>query len=179
MSAPVVVLVAHIALLSLISFGGVPGVLPDLRDFVVITHGWISNQDFANCFAIVQALPGPNMILLMGFVGWKVGGLPRRDPRRVCVIRAVLRARLCRLRLVGAFSRSGLAAAYPPRSGAGNSRSCHRGRLCNGPQQQRLGARRGDARRGGRSGGVSAAEPVLVDRRRRRTRRLWPCLTMT
>ena len=76
MSAPVVVLVAHIALLSLISFGGVPGVLPDLRNFVVITHGWISNQDFANCFAIVQALPGPNMILLMGFVGWKVGGLP-------------------------------------------------------------------------------------------------------
>jgi len=71
-----VVLVAHISLLSLISFGGVPGVLPDLRNFVVVAHGWMNDQDFANCFAIVQALPGPNMILLMGFVGWKVGGLP-------------------------------------------------------------------------------------------------------
>ena len=76
MSAPVVILVAHIALLSLISFGGTPGVLPDLRNFVVVAHGWISDQDFANCFAIVQALPGPNMVLLMGFVAWKIGGLP-------------------------------------------------------------------------------------------------------
>jgi chromate transporter len=24
----------------------------------------------------VQALPGPNMILMMSFIGWKVGGLP-------------------------------------------------------------------------------------------------------
>lgn len=76
MNGPAVVLVAHIALLSLISFGGTPGVLPDLRNFVVTTHGWMSNQDFANCFAIVQAIPGPNMILLMGFVGWKIGGVP-------------------------------------------------------------------------------------------------------
>lgn len=76
MSAPAVILIAHIALLSLISFGGVPGVLPDLRNFVVASHGWMTDRDFANCFAIVQAIPGPNMILLMGFVGWKVGGLP-------------------------------------------------------------------------------------------------------
>jgi len=76
MTAAAVILVAHIALLSLISFGGVPGVLPNLRNFVVIAHRWMTDQDFANCFAIVQALPGPNMILLMGFVGWKVGGLP-------------------------------------------------------------------------------------------------------
>jgi chromate transporter len=76
MSAPAAVLIAHIALLSLISFGGVPGVLPDLQHFVVAAHGWMSDQEFANCFAIVQALPGPNMILLMGFVGWKIGGVP-------------------------------------------------------------------------------------------------------
>ncbi len=69
-------LVAHIALLALISFGGVPGVLPDLRNFVVTTHGWLTDQEFADCFAIVQAIPGPNMILMMSFIGWKVGGLP-------------------------------------------------------------------------------------------------------
>jgi chromate transporter len=69
-------LVAHIALLAIISFGGVPGVLPDLRDFVVTANGWLTDREFANCFAIVQAIPGPNMILMMSFIGWKVGGLP-------------------------------------------------------------------------------------------------------
>ena len=73
---PSAALVSHIALLAIISFGGVPGVLPDLRDFVVTANGWLSDRDFANCFAIVQAIPGPNMILLMSFIGWKVGGLP-------------------------------------------------------------------------------------------------------
>lgn len=76
MSGAPVALVAHIALLSAISFGGVPGVLPDLREYVVQANGWISDRDFANCFAIVQAVPGPNMILLMSLIGWKIGGLP-------------------------------------------------------------------------------------------------------
>src|SRR5437667_2022805 len=71
-----VALIAHLALLSLISFGGFPSVLPDLRDFVVTTHGWISDREFANSFAVVQAIPGPNMILMTSFIGWKIGGLP-------------------------------------------------------------------------------------------------------
>jgi chromate transporter len=69
-------LIAQIAFLSLISFGGVPGVLPALHDYVVQTNGWLSDRDFANCFAVVQAIPGPNMILMMSFIGWQVGGLP-------------------------------------------------------------------------------------------------------
>ena len=75
MSAPAA-LVAHLVVLSVISFGGIPTVLPDLRDYLVTAHGWISDQDFANYFAIVQAVPGPNMILMMSFIGWKIGGLP-------------------------------------------------------------------------------------------------------
>ena len=63
--------------LSPISFGGVPGVLSDLHDFVV-TDGWLCDQDFANYFAVVQAFPGPNMIMMMSFIGWKVGGMLRR-----------------------------------------------------------------------------------------------------
>lgn len=73
---PSVSLVTHIALLAIISFGGVPGVLPDLREFVVTSNGWLTDRDFANCFAVVQAIPGPNMILMMSFIGWRVGGLP-------------------------------------------------------------------------------------------------------
>ncbi len=69
-----VALTAHLALLSSISFGGFPTVLPDVHAFVVVAHGWMTDREFANFFAMAQAIPGPNMILMMGFVGWKVGG---------------------------------------------------------------------------------------------------------
>lgn len=70
-----VALTAHLALLSSISFGGLPTILPDVRNFVVATHEWLTDQEFANCFAMAQAVPGPNMILMMSFIGWKVGGI--------------------------------------------------------------------------------------------------------
>ncbi len=71
-----VALIAHLALLSSISFGGFPTVLPDVRNFVVVTHGWMTDEEFGNFFAMAQAVPGPNMILMMSFVGWKVWGFP-------------------------------------------------------------------------------------------------------
>src|SRR6516225_7930920 len=66
------VLAAHLALLSSISFGGFPTVLPDVRNLVTV-NGWATDQEFANFFAISQVVPGPNMILMMSFVGLKVG----------------------------------------------------------------------------------------------------------
>jgi chromate transport protein ChrA len=69
-------LTAHLALLSSISFGGFPTVLPDVRDFVVATHGWVTDQEFTNFFALAQSIPGPNMILMMSFIGWHVWGFP-------------------------------------------------------------------------------------------------------
>jgi chromate transporter len=75
MNNPSAQLTAHLAVLSAISFGGFPTVLPDVRTFVVATHGWMTDQDFSNYFALAQAVPGPNMILMMGFVGWKVWGV--------------------------------------------------------------------------------------------------------
>jgi chromate transporter len=36
----------------------------------------VTDQEFANFFAIAQSIPGPNMILMMSFVGWKVWGFP-------------------------------------------------------------------------------------------------------
>jgi len=74
-SAPLA-LTMHLALVSSISFGGFPTVLPDVRNFVVGTHGWMTDQDFANIFAMAQSIAGPNMILMMSFVGWKVWGFP-------------------------------------------------------------------------------------------------------
>ena len=49
--------------------------LPDVRAFVVTMHGWVMDQDFTNIFAMAHAIPGPNMILIMGLIGWKVWGL--------------------------------------------------------------------------------------------------------
>ena len=74
-SAPVA-LTAQLILLSSISFGGFPTVLPDVHNFVVAGHGWMTDQEFANFFAMAQAIPGPNMILMMSFIGWKVWGIP-------------------------------------------------------------------------------------------------------
>jgi chromate transporter len=71
-----VALSVHLALVSLISFGGFPTVLPDVHNFVVASHGWATDQDFANFFAMAQMIPGPNLILMMSFVGWKVAGFP-------------------------------------------------------------------------------------------------------
>jgi chromate transporter len=74
-SAPLA-LTVHLALLSSISFGGFPTVLPDIRNFVVVTHGWMTDHEFTSLFAMAQSIPGPNMILMMSFVGWKVWGFP-------------------------------------------------------------------------------------------------------
>jgi chromate transporter len=74
-SAPLA-LTVHLAWVSSISFGGFPTVLPDVRNFVVGTNRWMTNQEFANLFAMAQSIPGPNMILMMSFVGWKVWGFP-------------------------------------------------------------------------------------------------------
>src|SRR6267142_3237898 len=68
-------LAAHLAVLSMISFGGIPTVLPDIHNLVVVTKGWVTDQEFADFFAIAQAMPGLPMILMMSLIGWKVGGL--------------------------------------------------------------------------------------------------------
>ncbi len=69
------VLAAHLAVLSSISFGGFPTVLPDVHNFVA-ANGWVTDREFANLFAVSQVVPGPNMILMMSFIGLKVGGVP-------------------------------------------------------------------------------------------------------
>ena len=52
-------------------------VLPDVRTFVVSAHGWRDGSGIPLRFlALSQAIPGPNMILMMSFVGWKVWGIP-------------------------------------------------------------------------------------------------------
>jgi len=81
-SAPVA-LAMHLALLSCISFGGFPSVLPDLRNFVVAGNGWVTDQEFTNFFALAQAVPGPNMILLMSSSAGRWGEFLARSRARL------------------------------------------------------------------------------------------------
>jgi chromate transporter len=60
--------------LSLVSFGGGNTVVPAMhRDAVTVEH-WLSDRQFADLFALAQAAPGPN-ILVVSLIGWKVAGL--------------------------------------------------------------------------------------------------------
>lgn len=88
--------------------------LSHCRNFVVGAHGWMTDRDFTNIFAMAQAIPGPNMILMMGLVGWKVFGLPGRSR-----VRRLPSCRLARCITglsacgTGSASRAGSAACGP------------------------------------------------------------------
>lgn len=62
------------SLLSLFAIGGVITVLPEMHRSVVEVHGWMTGAEFAQLFALAQASPGPN-ILVVSLIGWKVAGL--------------------------------------------------------------------------------------------------------
>jgi len=65
----------YFSLLSLISVGGLPAVLPELQRYVIEVKGWLTPDQFLQLYAIGQAAPGPNM-LIVSLIGWKVAGLP-------------------------------------------------------------------------------------------------------
>jgi len=62
-------------LLSLMAFGGMPSVMPEMQRLVVEVNGWASAEEFIQLFAVGQAAPGPN-VLIVSLIGWKVAGLP-------------------------------------------------------------------------------------------------------
>jgi chromate transporter len=61
--------------LSLLAFGGTNSVLPEMQRQVVQVHPWLTAQQFAALFALAQAAPGPNM-LVVTLIGWRVAALP-------------------------------------------------------------------------------------------------------
>jgi len=67
-------LAAQFFLLSLLSIGGANAILPEIHLRVVETKRWMTDADFAQLFALSQAAPGPN-VLIVSLVGWKVAGV--------------------------------------------------------------------------------------------------------
>jgi chromate transporter len=65
----------YFAILSIVSVGGMPSVMPEMQRIVVDVQHWMSAAEFTQLFAIAQAAPGPN-VLVTALVGWKVAGIP-------------------------------------------------------------------------------------------------------
>ena len=73
--SPLVTIALRFTVLSLVAVGGVSSVLPEIHRVVVDVHHWMTDVQFTQMFAIAQAAPGPNM-LIVALVGWHVAGLP-------------------------------------------------------------------------------------------------------
>ena len=73
MTATLVTLALIFAELSLLAFGGGNTILPEMQRQVVDIHHWMTAQEFGALFALAQAAPGPNM-MVVPLVGWHVAG---------------------------------------------------------------------------------------------------------
>ena len=62
------------ALLSFVAFGGATALLPEMHRVVVENHHWLDDTTFTHLYAIAQAAPGPN-VLVVTLIGWEVAGL--------------------------------------------------------------------------------------------------------
>jgi len=67
-------LALYFALLSLVSVGGIPSVMPEMQRLVVDVQGWMTAAEYTQLFAIAQAAPGPN-VLVTALIGWKIAGI--------------------------------------------------------------------------------------------------------
>ena len=68
-------LAAHFALLSLFAIGGAMAVVPEMHRQAVDVSHWMTDRQFADLFAIGQAAPGPNIIVVT-LIGYQAAGIP-------------------------------------------------------------------------------------------------------
>ena len=60
--------------LSLLSIGGANAIISEIHLRVVDIHHWMTDADFSQMFALAQAAPGPN-VLIVSLIGWKIAGI--------------------------------------------------------------------------------------------------------
>jgi chromate transporter len=68
------VLAVQFAIMSLLALGGANAVVPEIHRQAVDLRGWMTERQFADMFAISQAAPGPN-VMIVTLVGYHVAGL--------------------------------------------------------------------------------------------------------
>jgi chromate transporter len=70
---PLIALAGYFALLSLFAVGGANAAIPEMHRIAVEVMNWMSDRQFADMFAIAQASPGPNVIIVT-LIGYHVAG---------------------------------------------------------------------------------------------------------
>jgi chromate transporter len=63
----------QLVLLSVVAIGGINAAIPELHRQVVELHGWLGEREFTDFFAIANAAPGPNL-LIVTLIGYRLGG---------------------------------------------------------------------------------------------------------
>ncbi len=61
-------------LMSVLSVGGLPSVMGEVQRHVVDVRNWVAPEEFVQLYAVGQAAPGPN-VLIVSLIGWKVSGM--------------------------------------------------------------------------------------------------------
>src|SRR4029079_9287802 len=69
-----VTLAVQFALMSLLALGGANAVVPEMHRQAVELRGWMNDHEFTDMFAMSQAAPGPN-VMLVTLIGYHVAGL--------------------------------------------------------------------------------------------------------
>ncbi len=72
--SPLLALFGYFALLSLFAVGGANAAIPEMHRISVDVMHWMSDRQFADMFAIAQASPGPNIIIVT-LIGYHVAGI--------------------------------------------------------------------------------------------------------
>lgn len=60
-------------MVSLVSVGGATATLPEIHRQMVDVHRFMTSQRFTDLFAVAQASPGPNLVVVT-LIGWEVAG---------------------------------------------------------------------------------------------------------
>lgn len=61
------------ARLSLLAVGGANAAVPEMHRRMVDGFGWMTDAEFANAYALANAAPGPN-VLVVALLGWRLYG---------------------------------------------------------------------------------------------------------
>jgi chromate transporter len=71
---PILTLVWTFGLMSLFAVGGGNSAIPEMHRVAVDVHHWMTDQQFADAYAIAQLSPGPN-VLIVTLIGYSVAGI--------------------------------------------------------------------------------------------------------
>jgi len=56
-------------------YGGGPSMIPLVQEEVVDVNGWLSTEEFVDALAMGNALPGPIVVKIATYVGYKLAGV--------------------------------------------------------------------------------------------------------